>query len=191
MSQQGQPLPSASQARWNRWSWWWQRRLGWPGALGVALLLVSVVLAGVVRPSLERARADNLKLQVQRLAALSKSQPADASNQPDPRDAWRAALPGWSERGQVIRKMLVAAKASKVEFERADYTTETKEPGIVHMHATLPLSSSYEQARLLMAAVLNEVPNAALDALELERSRDDPNLLTGRLRVSFFFREEG
>jgi hypothetical protein len=59
------------------------------------------------------------------------------------------------------------------------------------MHATLPLSSSYEQARLLMAAVLNEVPNAALDALELERSRDDPNLLTGRLRVSFFFREEG
>ena len=86
--------------------------------------------------------------------------------------------------------MLVASKASHVEFERADYSTEAKEPGIVHMQATLPLTASYEQARQVMAAILNEVPNAALDALELERSRDDPNLLTGRLRVSFFFRGE-
>jgi hypothetical protein len=146
------------------------------------------VLALAVRPALERSRAENLRLQVQRLAALAKSRPANTSNERDPRDAWRDGLPGWSQRSQVIRKLLAASKASRVEFERADYTSETKEPGIVHMQATLPLATSYEQVRQVMAAVLNDVPNAALDALELERSRDDPNLLTGRLRVSFFFR---
>lgn len=183
-------LPSAGRARLNRWAWWWQHRLGWAGALAVAVLLACLALALVVRPSLERARADNLSLQVQRLAALVKARPADNSQETDPRDAWRASLPGWGQRAQVIRKMLVASKASHVEFERADYSTEAKEPGIVHMQATLPLTASYEQARQVMAAILNEVPNAALDALELERSRDDPNLLTGRLRVSFFFRGE-
>lgn len=183
-------LPSAGRARLNRWAWWWQHRLGWPGAVATLLLLVSLALLLVVRPSLERSRAENLRLQVQRLAALTKSKPAENSNEPDPRDAWRASLPGWSQRGQVIRKMLVASKASRVEFERADYTTEAKEPGIVHMQATLPLSASYEQVRQVMAAILNDVPSAALDALELERSRDDANMLTGRLRVSFFFKGE-
>lgn len=190
MTQDELNTPSARQVQWNRWAWQWQQNMGWPGALAAVLLLCTVALAGVVRPSLERARADNLKLQVQRLSELTKGQPAVASNEPDPRDAWRASLPAWDERGQVIRTMLVAAKTSQVEFERADYTTEAKEPGLVQMHATLPLSSSYEQARVLMAAILNELPNAALDALELERSRDDPNVLTGRLRVSFFFRGE-
>jgi hypothetical protein len=183
-------LPSAGRARLNRWAWWWQHRLGWPGAAGIAVLVACLVLAGVVRPQLERARADNVKLQVQRLAALTKSKPADNGNELDPREAWRANLPGWGQRSQVIRKMLVASKASQVEFERADYTTETQEPGIVHMLITLPLTASYEQVRQVMASILNEVPNAAIDALELERSRDDANLLTGRLRVSFFFRGE-
>jgi hypothetical protein len=183
-------LPSAGRARLNRWAWWWQHRLGWPGALAVAALLACLALALAVRPSLERARADNLRQQVQRLAALVKSRPAESSPEADPRYAWRASLPGWGQRAQVVRRMLVASKASRVEFERADYTTEAKEPGIVHMQATLPLTASYEQVRQVMAAILNEVPNAALDALELERSRDDVNLLTGRLRVSFFFRGE-
>lgn len=188
--------PTPSRARLNRWVWWWQHHLGWPGALAVAALVACLALFLGVRPTLEQARADNLRLQVQKLSALAQTRGAnggggDSPPEADPRETWRAALPGWSQRNQVVRKMLVASKSAHVEFERADYSTENQEPGIVHMQATMPLTASYEQVRQLMSAILNEVPNAAVDALELERSRDDAGLLTGRLRVSFFFRGEG
>lgn len=186
-----EPGPSASRARFNRWAWWWLHRMGWPGALALVCLLAALVLGLAVRPALERARADQLRSQVQRLEALARARPVNAAPERDLRDQWRDALPGWSQRGQLVRKFLAASKASRVEFERADYNSEVKDGGIVRMQASMPVSATYEQVRQMMASVLSELPNAAIDAVELESGQDAAAPLVGRLRLSFFFRGEG
>ena len=77
----------------------------------------------------------------------------------------------------------------KTSVEPSYHSTLSRASGAMPDDATIITTKPRPRMTQPMA-ILNEVPNAALDALELERSRDDPNLLTGRLRVSFFFRGE-
>jgi hypothetical protein len=41
-----------------------------------------------------------------------------------------------------------------------------------------------------VAVVLNGMPHAALDSLQLDQQLDDGTTLTGQLRMSLFFRRE-
>jgi HAMP domain-containing protein len=182
---------SSSRARFNRWRWRWQRQMGWPGAIALALLLAALLLAAWVSPTIEVSRSELLRQQVARIEANGKF--AAATTPPptrDPRDAARDALPSLRQRGQSVAELLNLLGTSKAVAEQAEYANEEMEPGLERLRIVLPVEGSYREVRQLVVGVLNAMPNAALDSMQLERASDTDDALTGKLRLSLFFRKE-
>ena len=57
------------------------------------------------------------------------------------------------------------------------------------MRISVPVSDSYPKLRGLIGTVLERLPNAALDTLEMEAAGDG-SVLDGRLQFSLWFRRE-
>lgn len=178
-------------ARANRWRWRWSRTIGWPGLLAIALCAVAAVLAWGVRPAIATSQAEMLRAHVSRLDAASRPAPAasDAAAR-DPRDVARDTLPPVTQRGRVIGDLLVLLGKGGVSADQAEYTAEDLEPGLVRLRVVLPVEGAYGPMRRLVGEILNAMPCAALDALELERPSATAASLSGRLRFSLFFRRE-
>ena len=185
------PAMSPSRALINRLRWWWQGALGWPGAAALAMAVAAAVLAFVVRPSIEAERQDQFRAQVRRIEAGARARPAAAAPAVDPRDAWRAALPAWNQRSQVLAKLLKLRVPLQIGMESAEYTAIEVAPQLMRLQVNLPLVASYAQTRALVAAILNDFPFASVDALEAQQDAPGGGALTGRIRLSFYFRQEG
>jgi len=108
----------------------------------------------------------------------------------DPRDAVRDGLPSLGRRGQVIGELLSLLGTSGVSVDGAEYSAEELEPDLVRLRVVLPVKGGYGPMRRLVFEILNAMPYAALDALELERTSTGGPSLNGRLRFSLFFRRE-
>ncbi len=172
--------------------WWWHRRLGWPGSIALGLLAVGLLLGGVLRPWTESQRGALLREQVARLEAQARARaaaPATTRAPRDPRDALRDTLPTLDQRGRVIAEFLAAAAYSGVPLAQAEYALEEQEPALSRLRISVPVSDSYPKLRGLIGTVLERLPNAALDTLEMEAAGDG-SVLDGRLQFSLWFQRE-
>jgi hypothetical protein len=182
---------STLRAQLNRLRWWWLQRMGWAGAAAAVLAVAAVVLALTVRPGIADLQRRELQAHVAQLDATVRVAAATpAGNERDPRDSVRDALPSVSRRAESIVQLLSLLDQAKVVVDRAEYTAEDTEPGLVRLRVSLPVQGSYGPARELIGNVLNTMPNAALDGLELERQPDGRDGIGGRLHFSLFFRRE-
>ncbi len=164
---------TSARARINRVRWWWQRHMGWPGGLAALLLLAAAVLVWAVRPAMAATQRELLRAHVQRLDETARLQPTTAGARlRDPRDAVRDALPPENRRAESIATLLALLDKAKVAANSAEYVAEDQAPGLVRVRVTLPVEGGYGPARALIASILNELPHAALDGLELERPVD-------------------
>lgn len=172
-----------------RLRWWWHRHLGWQGAVAAALLAAALLVIAVLRPTLAATRQGLLRDHVARLDAAARLRAATPVVTRDPRDALRDALPTLDQRGRVIAQFLKLAGQSHVELPRAEYAVEEHEPALSRLRISVPVTAGYGQTRGFIAAVLNGMPNAALDALEMD-SAGDAGPIESRLHFSLFFRQE-
>lgn len=172
-----------------RLRWWWDRRLGWPGALALLLLACAALVGLALRPWVESQRSELLRAHVARLDAAARSPGAATRPAQDPRDALRGSLPTLDQRGRVIAEFLAVAGRAKVPLSQAEYAVEDQEPALSRLRVSVPVSDSYARVRALIAAELDQLPNAALDKLEME-SAGDGALLDSRLQFSLWFRRE-
>lgn len=185
------PAASGARARVNRVRWWWQRHMGWPGLLAVLVLLGAMATAWVARPAISTAQRDLLRAHVARLDAASRLRAAaPVAGTRDPRDAARDALPSASRRAESIATLLDVLDQGKVAADRAEYTAEDQEPGLVRVRIVVPIEGSYGPSRQMIASILNAMPHAALDGIDLERPAEAGEALIGQLRLSLFFRKE-
>jgi hypothetical protein len=185
------PVASRARARVNRMRWWWRRRMGWAGALAMLVLIAAAVVFWAVRPAIAASQRDLLRAHVARLDATARLRgAAPDAGQRDPRDAVRDAFPPVSRRGESIATLLALLEQGRVSADRAEYVAQDEEPGLVRVRMTLPIEGGYGAARQLIAAVLNGLPHAALDGLDLERPSESGERLSGQLRFSLFFRKE-
>jgi Tfp pilus assembly protein PilO len=177
----------------NRLKWHWSLNWGWPGAAGVALLLLTLVGGWRMQAKLDQEEQDLLRAKVAQLSALQRlqaSSPEQRANQRDPRDEARDALPDLKQRGALVRKVLQQAEAGGLTIGRVDYAVQPEEPGLQRLRMTMPISGNYTQLRRFIARVLNQMPQTALDGLQLDRPADQPEVLTATIRLSIFFRGE-
>ncbi len=185
---------SARRARLNRLRWWWQQQLGWVGGLALLLLLGAALLPTVLRPAIRQAQADLLRDHVAQLDRLARQRGSPASPQRDIRDARDVlldSLPPVSQRGESVALLLTLLEQAQVGADSADYLAEEQPPGLIRLRVNLPMRGSYPAMRRLVATLLNRLPHAALDGMELERSTDAAfgAALTGQLRLSLYFRQ--
>lgn len=183
--------PAAWIGRLNTLRWGWQQHWGWPGALALLLLVASAVLAWQVRPDYEREEQELLRNKVRQLSTLARLQSAkpEAARR-DPRDEVRDSLPGASQRGAQVRAVLNHVEASGMAIGRVDYVVQAQEPGLQRLRVTLPVTGNYGQLRRLIGRLLNQMPQTALDGLQLDRPADKPELIDATVRLSIFFRAE-
>jgi hypothetical protein len=182
---------SSGRARVNRLRWWWLRRMAWPGWVALLMIVLAGVLAWAVRPAVAKAHSELLQAHVAKLDRVSRERAAlPATSQRDPRDQMRDSLPSVSRRGESLAALLEILDKGEVATDRAEYVAEDQEPGLVRLRIAMPVQGAYGPTRKLIADILNAMPNAALDRVELERPNSATNTLNGQLNLSLFFRRE-
>lgn len=188
------PIPhlvSTQRARANRLRWWWQQRMGWPGVIAIALIAGGAVLAAWVRPGIDSARRELVREQVARLEALARQKAVMmVADKVDPREALRRTVPALPRRGETVAQLLELAAGAGVSVDRAEYATEDQEPNLSRLKVTMPFGGTYAQTRSVIGRVLNGLPNAALDSVEIERPSTETKALEGTLRLSLYFRKD-
>lgn len=182
---------SAVHARTNRLRWWWQYRMGVTGAAALALLALALLLAAWLRPGIDAARRELAREQVARQETLARRPAAPAVPGPaDAREQMHPVIPLLRQRGKSVARLLDLAAGSGVMFERGEYAAEDHEPGLSRLRITLPVAGTYAQIRATIARLLNGMPNATLDAIDIERPNADARALEATLRLSLYFRKD-
>ncbi len=179
-------------ARANRLRWWWQLHMGWAGAAALVIVVAGTALLGIVRPQIEAKRNALVREQVAKLDGLAQQSAKDVpgAQGADLRERLRASIPPIAQRGASVAKLLDLAGASGVTFDRAEYASLDQEPNLSRLKVTLPFGGNYAQTRAVIARLLNGLPNAALDSIDIERPNTDLKMLEGTLRLSLYFRKD-
>ena len=147
-------------------------RLGWPGVLGLGLL---VFIAGfyfsAFRP--EQMRVEDLRKQVAKLAdrrtRAAAEEPKTASEK---LNAFYGYLPPSNQIADLLEKIYGAADRQKLRLEQGEYrAVKDNVTKLTHYQVMLPVRGTYPQVRKFVAAALAEVPNLSLESIQFERQK--------------------
>ena len=170
-----------------------RRAFGLPGLLG-ALTIGAAAIVCASTPSVDAGTRDMHEMQdparVARTAnahyrAGERSAPADAVAL----DTLPGLFPGFTQSASDIAVIFAQARDSNLTLGSAEYqvTTEAGAP-FTRYQVLLPVKDQYSAIRHFLAAVLNNVPNAALQAIHVERPAVDGNILDARVRFELIYR---
>ena len=165
----------------------WHRHLGRPAWVALLLLVCAALLQWQLRLLQQR---DALRLEARR-ASLAGA-PAPRAFDAGARGPLSAAdIPSARQRGRDLEQLVAAAQRAGLGLERADYSLGAATAGaLTRVEATLPLTGSYAGVRRFVAEVLNELPHAALESLQLERANAQAKELQATARLVLFYSEE-
>jgi hypothetical protein len=172
--------------RGHRMASFWHLRMGRPAAVALVLLAAAAALQWHWLP---QQQAERQRLQ-SRLMALPAARPDEL--QPIAVQApVGLELPSQAQRAHDVEVLVDAAQRSGLQLERADYAMAAPNGNAAaRLQATLPLTGTYGGLRRYVAAVLNELPHAALESLALERSDAQSTQLQATARLVLFYRAE-
>ncbi len=163
-------------------------RLGWPGSVGLALLLAAGLLHGLeVRPM----RDANLNLQ-QRAAGLAKQvRPARATEAAKPADL-SVTLPGTERMPEAVARLFAAARHAGLTLQQGAYRSVGEKPagqnpnGLLRYQISLPVTGEYPAVRAFVAEALEREPSLALDGMRLAREGMDQSEVDAELRFTLY-----
>ncbi|MDC8770220.1 hypothetical protein [Roseateles albus] len=150
------------------------KRLGWPGLLGAAaLLLALVLLVQGQRWSAQTAQTQadmddlNRQLRSQRAAGLLRGTAAA----PATAQQWQQALPTADQRQQRLADLLEIGLNMGLVGARTEHrlTLDTA-AGLERLRVTMPLTGGYAQLRAFIDAALRHDPALSLDSFKLRRA---------------------
>ena len=164
------------------------RILGWPGLLGVILLLLAALLTvAVIQPKkaqLAELRQENRSLKI-RIAQTARTGIPATGNQNDLARFYRffSGTPTtiW------LQKLYAAAGAQNLLLERGEYRM-SMDPGnqLLRYQINLPVKGTYLQIRGFLAQALTDVPVAALDDISFKRETIDATQLEAQIKLTLF-----
>ena len=165
----------------------WQRRFSRPAALGLFMLATAGVLALAVAPSLADQATDlDARVDAARRSATVRAQAAPVVVPAKPEDQ----LPDFGQRSADLALLVEVAQASLVDLPRADYKLEpvgADRQGLIQWRLQLPVRGTYAQLRQFVAGLLNRLPHAALENLQIERADAQQAELQATLDLSLYY----
>jgi hypothetical protein len=162
--------------------WFYVGRLGGAGAVGLGLIVGSLVYdAAVVRPreaALEAQLSRNARLAAEALRAEAAAAADTAvADQPTLAPAAAAAL----------RRLFNAASRAGLELAQGEYRlTEVKDAHVRRYQVSLPVAGGYPEIRAFVARALNADPALALTAIQLRRERIESADLEAQLNFTLY-----
>lgn len=158
-------------------------RLGWPGLLGIALLLAALALDHFQTQPLE-ATAGELNARAEQLAR----QPLAAVAVPPPSLA--ESLPVGADAPAGVARLFAAAKHAGLRLEQGSYRPASHlGGGPLRYQISLPVSGDYPAIRSFLAEALERQPGLALDSLTLMREAIGSPEVTAKLSLTLYLRE--
>jgi len=167
--------------------------LGLPGVLGVLVAGVAVIawsMASGVASGTRTLREE--AWQARKVAALRQAAaPRDAAADAVAPDKLPEMFSTFAASGDDLATIFEQARASHLTLGSAQYQVSS-EPGAryVRYQVLLPVKDQYATIRRFIAAVLNSVPNAALQEIHVERPAVDGSQLDARIRFELIYRTE-
>ncbi|HZR02226.1 MAG TPA: hypothetical protein VFA81_03525 [Burkholderiales bacterium] len=163
-------------------------RLGWPGFVGLSLLVLSVVVQlFAIQPSYSRVKS--LGAEARQLSAgVDKHGGGDARpTQGSQLSNFYAFFPLLDALPIVLNDIQLAAQRNGLNLEKGEYRLlrDAQFP-LVRYQISLPVSGNYTQIRNFVNDVLDHVPSAALEDFNLKRDAVGVAQLDARVRFIVF-----
>jgi Tfp pilus assembly protein PilO len=167
-------------------------RLGWTGRLGILLLAAAVVLHFVRIVTLEteiqtlQAEAGNLQQRLRSGQSLATRPNESTAEQ---LAAFYSYFPTSDTAPALLGKIHAAAAANGIVLRSGEYKFDRPtDQKLARYQITLPVIGSYSQVRKFVAAVLADVPAAAVDEIQMRRENIASTTLETRIRLSLYLR---
>ena len=162
--------------------------LGWPGVLGLALLVGAV---GVYLTVVQDRTAKLAELK--RESASLKSRIELAAKEGIPETGSRAELNKFygffsgTTLTEWLNKMYAAAAAQQLVLEQGEYRLSPDKTGkLVRYQITLPVKGNYAQIRQFVDQALIDVPVAVLDDINFKREVIGATQLEARIKFTLY-----
>jgi hypothetical protein len=165
------------------------RALGVLGLLGIAglLLCISFYLSGV-RPAEQELSAE--RLAGEQLRTRTLAQPVSTGREAELRRFYGLFPPAAALADQ-LGMLYGMAQQNGLQVDAGDYRLEPHGQSLLWYRVTLPMHGAYPQLRAFVAATLQGIPTASLDALQFERKKIGDPALDAQVRLTLYFRPEG
>jgi Tfp pilus assembly protein PilO len=172
----------------------WLRLLGWPGILGIGVLVMCATFyLSTLQPAAERLRetqqsAASLRDQMKQAGEVAKGPERPVAEQlaefyklfPNEKD-----LPDW------LAKVFAAAQAQGLVLEQGEYKTQRDKIGhLMHYEITLPVKGEYPQIRKFLAALTRDVPIVGLQQIEFERQKVGTPTVDSKIRLVLYLEQQ-
>ncbi|SCK24607.1 hypothetical protein [Vogesella sp. LIG4] len=168
-----------------------QRLLGLPGLLGLLLLVVAAVAWNTI-PGVERHTRhlrDAARIEQARKAHYRNPAIPPATAPSEVLVRLPELFPPFSQNGADMAQILMHARANKLTLGAAQYQLTTEPSAhFTRYQVVLPIKDQYGSIRRFLAAVLNNMPNAALQEIHVERPGVEGSELDARVRFDLIYR---
>lgn len=167
----------------------WLRRLGPAGVLGVGVLLACAgFYSDALAPIEQQVSAQRLALE--RLRTRTPYQPV-SNGREEELQRFYSLFPPVAQLGSEVERLHSLARKNGLELAQGEYRLERRVDGLWAYRVTLPVRGSYSQFRGFLAAVLDGMPVASLDALRFERKKALDAQLEAQVRLTIHARPTG
>jgi len=166
------------------------RRAGWPGMLGLAILLGSPIFyATTVLPMQEQLATLKVE-QVQLRRDIAKNQHREAKPAPTGEmqlKEFYGQFPSLNRSEEWLVKIYAAAERQHIVLESGAYKLTGAEAGNIQRYQiTLPLKGSHVQIRRFLSDLLTEVPALSLDDISFKRETIDLSTVNAVIKLTLF-----
>jgi hypothetical protein len=167
-----------------------RRVFGWPG-LAAAVVLAVAAGAWWAAPAVESGTRELRESARLALAAkvLHPERDARATEYAQLLDTLPELFPVFVQSGDDIAAILAQARAANLTLGSAQYQIGADRTGaFTSYQVVLPVKDRYVAIRRFVALVLNNVPNAALQEIHVERPAVSGDVLEARIRFDLIYR---
>jgi len=170
----------------------WRRAFGLPGLAGILMLGA----AGITYAAIAGVESDTRAMQAPAgvVRAVRGHRPADVRGAAAAADATTldmlpALFPRFSQSADDIASIFEQARDSHLALGSAEYQMTTESGSrFMRYQVLLPVKDQYGAIRHFLASVLNNVPNAALQEIHVERPAVGSSMLDARVRFELVYR---
>ena len=154
--------------------------LGWPGILGLGLLVFVCGFYFSTLPA-EQSRLDDLRQQIAKAREQRAAPANDAGAPTSPADklaAFYGFFPRPTDLPDLLGKVFAAGKGQGLQLERGEYrVVRDTAGGLTQFQLTLPVRGTYPQIRKFVDGAMAEVSTLSLDSIQFDRQKvGDPNV---------------
>lgn len=175
-----------------RWQWYLGRlidMLGFTGLAGIVMLAAAGTIAlAVVRPGMNEVA--RLKHELAQMRSHPQTERRYAPE--ETLTLFYDFFPPRNALAEQLRTVQSLAASKELFIERVDYKlSRIAGTPLWRYQMSFPLNTDYKTLRHYLADVLQALPNAALDSVELQRADVDAELLEEKISLVLFLRDTG